>query len=187
MATTLDTATAWLMGGDRTLAVAGMEGAAPPWLGRLSSRFGTPVRVNLLSGVISTIVFGATLGVTGTLAAQFNVALDLTVSVSVLSYLFVFPAFLLLRRRQPALARPYRVPGGRLGAWAVMVLCEGYAVITVAFALWPPDSAVPSSLGRARFEAIQGGALVLLIVAGTVFYLRGRRRIATRDGVGARP
>ncbi len=180
--TFLGTATAWLMGGDRTLASAGMEGAAPPWLGRLSARFGTPVRVNLISGVLSSLVFVATLLVSGTLAAQFNVALGLTVSVSVLSYLFVFPAFLLLRRRQPGLARPYRVPGGWLGAWIVTLLCEGYAVVTVFFALWPPDSAVPSSLGRAGFEAIQGGALILLIVIGTVLYLYGARQLATPGG-----
>jgi amino acid transporter len=176
--TFLGTATAWLMGGDRTWAVAGMEGAAPPFLGRLSPRFGTPVRVNLISGVISSLVFVATLLATGTLAAQFSVALGLTVSVSVMSYLFVFPAFLLLRRRQPELARPYRVPGGWIGAWVVLLLCEGYAVVTVWFALWPPDSSVPASLGRPLFEAIQGGALVLIIVVATVLYLRGQRRLA---------
>ncbi len=172
----LGTATAWLMGGDRTWAVAGMEGAAPPALGRLSRRFGTPVRVNVLSGLVSSLVFAATLGLSGALADQFSVALGLTVSVSVMSYLFVFPAFLSLRRRRPALTRPFRVPGGRAGAWTVTLLCEGYALITVGFALWPPAASVPASLGRLRFEAIQGGALALIIAVATACYARGRRQ-----------
>ena len=36
LVTFLGTATAWLMGGDRTWSVAGMEGMAPPFLGHLS-------------------------------------------------------------------------------------------------------------------------------------------------------
>jgi amino acid transporter len=175
--TFLGTATAWLMGGDRSFAVAGMEGAAPPALGRLSARWGTPVRVNLLSGVVSTVVFAATAGLTGALGDQFSVALGLTVSVSLMSYLFVFPAFVALRRRRPDLPRPYRVPGGVAGAWAAMLLCEAYAVITTGFALWPPDSAVPASVGRVRFELIQGVALALIIVVATALYLWGRRRL----------
>jgi len=185
--TYLGTATAWLVGGDRTWAVAGMEGAAPPVLGRLSSRFGTPVRVNVLSGLVSSLVFAATLGLSGALADQFSVALGLTVSVSVMSYLFVFPAFLSLRRRQPNLARPYRVPGGWAGAWAVTLLCEGYAFITVGFALWPPATSVPASLGRWRFEVIQGAALVLIIAIATVLYHRSRRQSAAREGTGRIP
>ncbi len=183
--TFLGTATAWLMGGDRTLAVAGMEGTAPSYLGRLSARFGTPVRVNLLSGLVSSLVFAATLGVAGTkLADQFSVALSLTVSVSVMSYLFVFPAFLVLRQRQPHLPRPYRLPGGAAGAWAAVLICEGYAVVTVWFALWPPDASVPTSMVRWSFEAVQGGALALIVVAATLLYWRGRRQLAAHEAVG---
>jgi len=180
--TYLGTATAWLMGGDRTWAVAGMEGAAPPALGRLSRRFGTPVRVNVLSGLVSSLVFAATLGLSGALADQFSVALGLTVSVSVMSYLSVFPALLSLRRRRPDLTRPYRVPGGWAGAWAVTLLCEGYALVTVGFALWPPAAGVPASVGRLRFEVIQGSALVLIIAVATACYVRGRRQGAAHAG-----
>ena len=48
--------TTWLMGGDRVLAVAGYTGAAPRILGRFSSRLGTPIVANILSGIFATIV-----------------------------------------------------------------------------------------------------------------------------------
>ena len=43
----------WIMGSDRTLAVSCYDGAGPRWLGKFSARFGTPLRVNVLSGVLS--------------------------------------------------------------------------------------------------------------------------------------
>ena len=42
--------TTWIMGSDRTEAVASYDGGGPRALGRFSSRFGTPVAMNLLSG-----------------------------------------------------------------------------------------------------------------------------------------
>ena len=44
------------MGSDRTLAVSCYDGAGPRSLGRFSARFGTPLRVNVHSGVISSAV-----------------------------------------------------------------------------------------------------------------------------------
>ena len=54
--TLLSSGVTWVMGSDRALAVSGYDGAAPRFLGVISSRFGTPVRVNILSGLVSTLV-----------------------------------------------------------------------------------------------------------------------------------
>jgi len=48
----------WLIGSDRTQAVAGFDGSAPRWLGHFSQRLGTPIAVNLLSGAVSTLIAG---------------------------------------------------------------------------------------------------------------------------------
>jgi len=74
-------------------------------------------------------------------------------------------------------------------AWAVTLLCEGYALVTVGFALWSPAAGVPASVGRLRFEAIQGGALALIIAVATACYVRGRRQGAAHaraDGIADR-
>ena len=52
----LSSGTTWIMGADRAQAVAGFDGAAPRSFGYFSARWGTPIVVNLLSGVFSTIV-----------------------------------------------------------------------------------------------------------------------------------
>ena len=45
----------WMMGSDRILAVAAYDGAFPGYFGRFHARLGTPVRVNVMSGIVSTI------------------------------------------------------------------------------------------------------------------------------------
>jgi glutamate:GABA antiporter len=45
----------WLEGADRTQAIAALDGAAPAWMGRFTS-FGTPIAVNLASGVLASVM-----------------------------------------------------------------------------------------------------------------------------------
>lgn len=101
----------WIMGSDRTLAVSCYDGAGPRSLGAFSARFGTPLRVNVLSGILSTAILIATVFVTGGNAYKFfAVALNLAISTTLISYLGIFPAAWVLRRRRPQDARPYRTP-----------------------------------------------------------------------------
>src|SRR6202022_4737754 len=88
--------------------------------------------------VLSTIFMAATFLITsGNLRAYFGVVLGLAISTTTLSYLAVFPALWVLRRRYPNAPRPYRVPGGMLGVAIVVILTEGYALLATIFSLWP--------------------------------------------------
>jgi amino acid transporter len=101
----------WIMGSDRTLAVSCYDGAGPRWFGKFSARFGTPLRVNVLSGVLSTAVFVAATEITGGNAYKFfSVALNLAISTTLISYLGIFPAAWVLRRKRPDDHRPYLSP-----------------------------------------------------------------------------
>ena len=44
----------WIMGSDRALAVSCYDGAGPRVLGVINARYGTPVRVNVFSGIVAT-------------------------------------------------------------------------------------------------------------------------------------
>ena len=71
-----------------------------------------------MSGVIgSAFVFFVFLITQGRLAHFFSVMIALVISTAAVSYIFVFPALIVLRRKYPAAERPYRVPGGTAGAW----------------------------------------------------------------------
>jgi len=176
----------WLEGADRTQAIAALDGAAPAWMGRFAS-FGTPIAVNLTSGVIASIMCVLVFVLSkGTLESFFVVMLALTISTTVLAYFFIFPALLVLRRKYPDAERPYRVPGGQAGAWLAVIITEAFVVVTVVTLLWPgainavfgQSYSIQSSWGVSRvfFESVTLGSLAVMIALGLAFWALGERK-----------
>jgi amino acid transporter len=72
--------------------------------------------VNLVSGVVSTIVLILTLTLTsGNTAKYFSATLGVVISMVTMVYLLIFPAVIKLRYSHPDVPRPYRIPEGRSG------------------------------------------------------------------------
>jgi glutamate:GABA antiporter len=175
----------WLEGADRNQAIAALDGAAPAWMGRFS-RVGTPLAVNLMSGVIgSAFVLFVFLITKGSLAHFFSVMIALVISTTAVSYVFIFPALVALRIKHPHVHRPYRVPGGMAGAWAAAIITEAFVVITAVTLLWPgainswfgQSYSVQASWGVSRtfFESVTLGAFGVMIAVGIVFWAAGER------------
>jgi amino acid transporter len=101
----------WIMGSDRALAVSCYDGAGPRFLGVINARFGTPVRVNIFSGIVATLIVILAETITSGNAAKYFVAvLGVTISTTLISYLGIYPAVWKLRRSHPEVARPFRMP-----------------------------------------------------------------------------
>ncbi|WP_441249422.1 APC family permease [Kitasatospora sp. McL0602] len=184
--TVLSSGVAWLMGTDRALAVSGYDGAAPRALGVISERLGTPVRVNLLSGLVATGVLVLAHQLTeGNAAKLFGAVLSLAVSTTLLSYLGIFPALPVLRRKYPDVPRPYRVRYPRAVGWLLTVLI---AFATVELLLpglgsdwfgpgYAPSGWAPSE--RWTYLATEAVPLVVFVLIAVAFWAAGaptRRR-----------
>jgi amino acid transporter len=176
----------WLQGADRAQAIAALDGAAPAWMGRFAS-FGTPIAVNLASGVIASVMCILVFVLSkGSLASFFTVMLALAISTTSLSYIFVFPALIVLRRKYPEADRPYRVPGGQVGAWVAVIITEAFVIVTVVTLAWPgafnalfgQSYSIKSAHGvsRAYFEQVTLGSLAVMIALGLVFWALGERK-----------
>jgi amino acid transporter len=101
----------WIMGSDRALAVSCYDGAGPRFLGVINAKYGTPVRVNIFSGLVATaIVILAETITSGNAAKYFGAVLGVTISTTLISYLGIYPAVWKLRRSHPDVDRPYRMP-----------------------------------------------------------------------------
>jgi amino acid transporter len=183
----LSSGTTWIMGADRAQAVAGYDGGAPRFFGYFSARWGTPVVVNVLSGVFSSIVMVLAFQLTGNADKYFTAVLGLAISTTTIAYLLVFPALIKLRYSHSAVPRPYRVPFGNAGAWVVSVLCTGWAALATVALLYPgfgtsnPDESLPEGWTRGSYEISQFVPLAALILLGLVFYALGaptRRKLA---------
>src|SRR4051794_34952618 len=178
----LSSGTTWIMGADRSQAVAGFDGAAPRSFGYFSARWGTPVVVNILSGVFSTIVMVLAYQLTtGNANKYFTAVLGLAISTTTISYLVVFPAVIKLRYTHGHVPRPYRIPWGNKGAWICGVLCTAWSALATVALLYPgfgtsnPDSFLPDGWEgqRRAYEVSQFVPLAVLIALGILFYALG--------------
>jgi amino acid transporter len=84
----------WMIGSDRIQAVASYDGAFIPFFGVFNKRLGTPVRVNVLSGITSSAFAIAAIYLlkNASTASAFAVVLDIAISTTLISYLWIFPA-----------------------------------------------------------------------------------------------
>ena len=180
----LSSGAVWLIGSDRVQAVAGFDGAAPRWMGYFSRRLGTPIGVNLLSGVVSSGILVLALTLTsGNAAKYFSATLGLVISMVTFTYVLIFPAVIRLRYKYPDIQRPYRIPGGTIGLWVAGVLTTAWAAFTTIAVIYPglgtasPDSSLPSGFTgeRMQYTLSQVIPLAVMILIGLLFYALGRR------------
>jgi glutamate:GABA antiporter len=183
--------TTWIMGADRAEAIASADGGGPRALGWFSTRFGTPAAMNVLSGLVATVLMIAAFQITGANSSRYFAAvLGLTISTTTISYLFIFPALIKLRYSRPDVPRPYRVPGGLTGAWICTILPTFWALVATVFLLWPglgvnwfgaggnPNSSLATlsfSGQRLQYELTQFVPLAAIVLIGLVFYVLGGR------------
>jgi amino acid transporter len=180
----LSSAVVWLIGSDRTQAVAGLDGAAPRWMGHFSRRLGTPIAVNLLSGVVSSGVLVLALTLTsGNAAKYFSATLGVVISMVTIVYVLIFPAVIRLRYKYPDVPRPYRIPGGTAGLWIAGILTTAWAALTTVAIIYPgigtsdPNASLPSGFEgeRLQYTLSQVIPLVVMILLGLILYALGRR------------
>lgn len=188
----------WIMGSDRALAVSGYDGAAPRFLGVINARFGTPVRVNIFSGIVATIVLVLAHQLTsGNAAKFFGAVLGVTISTTLISYLLIYPALWKLRRSHPEVDRPFRMPAHRSLTVVLMVLL----VVTIVELMapgagmsWFGASFAPSGWTHSeRFTYLATELIPVLVFAGigVAFWVLGRPTRAALTGLsgpgGAQP
>ncbi|WP_033292172.1 APC family permease [Amycolatopsis jejuensis] len=176
---------AWMVVSDRMQAIAAADGGFfSRGLGAFHPRLGTPVRTNLLSGVIATVFMFAAMAVAGgDAAALFKVVLTVAITTLLMSYLVIIPALVALRRID--VPRPYRVPGGRAGFLVCAGLVYAWIVIGSWSALFP--GALEPLLGvdydfegkwqvsRLTFEVFTLGTVAVLILVAVLGRYVGHR------------
>jgi glutamate:GABA antiporter len=179
----------WIMGSDRALAVSCYDGAGPRSLGVINAKLGTPVRVNVFSGVVATIVVVLATQITsGNAAKYFGAVLGVTISTTLISYLLIYPALWKLRVSHPGTPRPFRMPLYRTLTVVLMLLVAVATVQLIAPGAgyhWFSSDFAPSawSYGE-RFTYLWTELIPVLafIAVGVLFWWLGRK---TRAQVAA--
>ncbi len=185
----------WMIGSDRIQAVASYDGAFFPYFGVFSRRLSTPVRVNVMSGITSTLFCVVAIAAfNGGDNAKFVVVLDIAISTTLLSYLWIFPAALKLRYSHGHVKRPYVHPGGMVGLWISTILVTGWIALGSWVAVFPDTLEKLFGVGygfkdtwgvdRVTFEYLTLGTLLVIVAIGMVGYVAAagvRRETVTAD------
>ncbi len=132
----------WTIGANRAAAESAIRGDLPMVFGRMNPRFGTPVGAAALTSIVGTVftlAYGIIVAVTGATSGVETLFWNLFAFSSIVfmfCYLLLTAAFIKLRHKDPDTPRPYRVPGGMLGAWIVSVCCFGFVSAGILFFIW---------------------------------------------------
>jgi glutamate:GABA antiporter len=183
--TLLTSGAVWMIGSDRILAVSAYDGGFPAFFGKFNARFGTPVRVNVMSGIVATaFMVVAVAAFSGASDAKFVVVLDIAISTTLISYLWIFPSAVKLRYAYGNVHRPYRVPYGRRGLWIAGGLTTFWVALGSWVAIFPGTLEQLFGLGydfkdewgvdRATFEALTLGTLAVILLIALVGYWLAR-------------
>ncbi len=176
----------WMMGSDRIQAVASYDGAFFPFFGVFNKKLGTPVRVNVLSGITSSVfaIVAIYMLKNNSTASAFTVVLDIAISTTLISYLWIFPAVLKLRYSHPHVRRPFVHPWGMPGLWVSTILTTGWILLGSWVAVFPDTLERLFNVGygfkdswgvtQGEFEALTLGTLAVIVVIGVIGYWFGR-------------
>ncbi|ANZ14517.1 APC family permease [Streptomyces noursei] len=184
---------AWMIVADRMQAMAAADGGFfTRALGAFHPRLGTPVRMNLLSGVTATAFMVAAMHLAhGDASDVFGVVLAVAITTLLLSYLTVIPALLALRLRHGEVPRPYRVPFGTPGFTVAALVVYAWILLGSWVALFPGtlEAAVGIPYGfravwgvsRSTFETFTLGTVGLLLAVAGAGYVTQRMRAQPGD------
>lgn len=150
---------AFYIGGSRAIYALAHSGMLPAWLGKLHPTYRTPTNAILVMGILSAIApfFGRPALVWLVVAGGLGI---------VIAYLFVSLSFVLLRRREPEMARPFKVRQGKLVGALAVLLSLGLT------AMYLPGS--PSALSAIEWAIFAGWMMI-----GLALYAWSRARYGT--------
>ncbi len=159
----------WTMGANRSAAEAALDGNLPAMFARLHPEHKTPSNAAIVTGVVTSVV----IVVYGLLAADaedlFWTLFAFSSIVFLLPYLIMFLAFLQLRRIDADRPRPYRVPGGKGGAFVFALLCMAFIVQAIVFFIYTPE----------EFDMTYAVSIVIgvaiTVVIGELMIMRAKR------------
>jgi amino acid transporter len=132
----------WSMGANRTALAAAQDGELPAVFGKLRHSNQTPLGAYILTGLVSTLVIVLYGFIAGTAEDLFWTLFAFSSIIFLLPYLVLFPAFVRLRRTDPDVVRPYRVPGGMIGAVMLASICALFILQAIILFVFVPGEAV---------------------------------------------
>jgi amino acid transporter len=169
----------WVAGAARVPFAAGVDAVLPGAFARLHDRYRTPHVALIIQGVAASLLFLASVfisigGGETTVQESYDILVNLTILIYFVPYLYLFAAWIRLRRTESAAsdADTMTLPGGLAGVWLIAGCGFLATLIAIGLVFVPP----PDTENIFNYEANLAGQSLLLFVIGFLFYAASRRR-----------
>lgn len=161
---------AWNLGENRTVAEAACNGELPKVLGKVTAKSQAPLGASIVSGVISTAVIIVYGSIARNSSELFWHIVSFSLVVELFTYLMLFPAFVVLRRKDKDIERPYRVPGPQWLVVSLAVMAELFIIMAMAILFFQPGH----GFIRSALPLIVG--VFITLAAGEIFIFTSMRK-----------
>lgn len=170
----------WVAGAARVPFAAGVDAVLPTAFGRLHRRYRTPHVALIVQAIAASVLFLASVFVSlgggkTTVQEAYDILVNLTILVYFVPYLYLFAAWIRLRRQDAAVARErdaISMPGGLSTVWMTAALGFAATLIAIALVFVPP----PDTENVLNYEVNLAGQALLLFLIAFGFYAFSRRR-----------
>lgn len=160
----------WTVGPAKGLLVTAEDGFLPKHLGQVNKK-GVPTGMLIFQATVGTVLSFVFLWMDSHSAAYW-VLTALAAQFTVVQYAMVFAAFLWLRYKYPHIYRPFKVPGGSFGMWAISLI----GIAACSFGFWivfvPPAQLETGD--RTEYQTML--ALSFIVLSLLPLYLAALRR-----------
>ncbi|HVV00655.1 MAG TPA: amino acid permease [Verrucomicrobiae bacterium] len=161
MISTFGTANATILASARVYFSMSRRNVFPQFLGRAHPRFHTPAASLLVQGLWSVLLL---------FSGTFDTLTDTLIFVSWIFYAASAYGVFVLRRKEPATPRPYKVPGYPIVPWIFILFASAYLVFTVYDDITGYQAAVAA--GKAALINSVFGVALVLVGAPIYFFYR---------------
>jgi APA family basic amino acid/polyamine antiporter len=146
----------------------------PRFLGRAHPRFHTPAASLVVQGIWSVLLL---------LSGTFDTLTDTLIFVSWAFYAAGAYGVIVLRRREPAAPRPYRVPGYPILPWTFI----GFAILYLGFTIYNDIAGYQSAVAQGKPAIINSalGAFLVLVGAPIYWFYRAGAKASSASVDGA--
>ncbi|MFQ6612848.1 MAG: APC family permease [Fidelibacterota bacterium] len=163
---------AWFTGAARMPFVSGVDRYLPAGFGKLHPRYGSPYIAIIFQSVVATaFILMSFIG--ATVQEAYLILLDTTLLVYFIPYLYMFAAYLVLRRKQVGSGRVLLLPRGNRKAYFSGALGLATTLIAMLLALVPAAEIRNVFLYELK---VVGGFLIFIGVGVVIYRLEARKR-----------